>query len=137
MAFKCMKFVIKGHKNILSSHHSTLEFTKEKKLSKRGNCIIGTDADFNDKEIREILKFKTIKIEIEANGINDSIICDVNPEFSNESQLVIRTSSFTDSRTLGINADKSSSDIKRKLVNYLKNPEHKAAVIITSYKQKI
>jgi hypothetical protein len=29
-----------GHENILATHKTTLEFTKDKRLSKKGDCIV-------------------------------------------------------------------------------------------------
>ena len=41
-----MEIVIaRGHPNIRATHKTTLEVTKEKELSPRGDCIIGICAD--------------------------------------------------------------------------------------------
>ena len=33
-----------GHENILCTHNSTIEITKDKSLTKKGDCIIGVNA---------------------------------------------------------------------------------------------
>ena len=40
-------FTAYGHKNILATHKTTIEFTKDKELSLKGNCIVGVRADFD------------------------------------------------------------------------------------------
>ena len=34
-----------GHENILGTHKTTLEFTKDKHLTKKGDCIVAVAAD--------------------------------------------------------------------------------------------
>ncbi|HUT17100.1 MAG TPA: DUF371 domain-containing protein, partial [Acidobacteriota bacterium] len=34
-----------GHKNIQATHKTTLEFTKDKHLSKKGDCIVAVAVD--------------------------------------------------------------------------------------------
>ena len=36
-----------GHENIRATHNRTIEFTKHKELSVRGDCIIGVNSDFS------------------------------------------------------------------------------------------
>ena len=40
------KFKAYGHPNITAKHKTTLEFTKDKELSLRGDCIVGVKSDF-------------------------------------------------------------------------------------------
>ena len=42
-----MKFSARGHENIRGVHKTTFEFTKEKELTLKGDCIIGVNADFD------------------------------------------------------------------------------------------
>ena len=46
------------------------------------------------------------------------------------SDIVLRKSAFTCSRTIAINCDKASSDIPRDLVSLLQNPQTKGTMII-------
>ena len=56
-----------GHPNITAKHKTTLEFTKDKELSLRGDCIIGVNSTFELKEIKKMIKSgKKIKILIKV-----------------------------------------------------------------------
>lgn len=123
-----LHFTIKGHKNTLSTHRNTLEFTKDKDLTLNGDCILGVDANF--KITKDILKAKKIKITISSGDISDNIICDINPGFENDHEIVIRKSGFISGRTLGIHADKAAVDIDRRIVNILKDSNNNASVEI-------
>ncbi len=54
------KFNAYGHPNILATHKTTLEFTKDKEVSLRGDCIIGINSDFDLGKLKDFIK-KTIK----------------------------------------------------------------------------
>ncbi|MEM2131517.1 MAG: DUF371 domain-containing protein, partial [Candidatus Woesearchaeota archaeon] len=49
-------FNFSGHENLLGNHKNSFEFTKEKELTKRGNCIIGVMADFDYKKVKDFCK---------------------------------------------------------------------------------
>jgi hypothetical protein len=68
---------------------------------------------------------KEIKITIEAEGIKDEVVAYGSPalKLSSKKSMVVRKSSFIDSRTLAILANKAARDLKRELVEKLKNPE--------------
>ena len=62
-----ISFNIYGHKNILSLHQNSLEFTKDKDLTLNGDCIVGVNSDFKLNEIKSLIKeYDTIKIRIIA-----------------------------------------------------------------------
>ena len=50
-------------------------------------------------------------------------IFEVNPDFNDNKEIVIRKGHFLSKRTLGIRADKSARDIKREIVELLKKGE--------------
>ena len=63
------KFHAYGHPNILATHKTTLEFTKDSELSLKGDCIVGVKADFDLNEIKKFvknLKSNQIKIIIQT-----------------------------------------------------------------------
>lgn len=114
------KFNVKGHENILGTHETTLEFTKDKELTKRGNCIIGVRADFDSEKLKDFVainKNKKILVEISSGKENDYFVCFINKEFKSKDQMVFRTSDFISERTLGIKATKSSLELKRSLMD--------------------
>ena len=124
-----MIFKAKGHKNLLGTHATTLEFTKDLELTLKGDCIIGVKSDFSVEELKK-LKGK-IKITLSAAKItgnvsekeSDIITAEINPYFNDDREMVIRTSDFTDKRTFAVNATKAAKDINRELIEKLKNPD--------------
>ena len=119
-----------GHGNIQAVHPSTLMFTKEKHLSKTGDCIVAvgaekaaTDLSF---EFKEKLKKPNAKLTIiiEADGSTQQINASGSPKLAltNPTDIVIRKSNYISDRTLAIHADKSSNDLPREFVEKLKNP---------------
>jgi hypothetical protein len=124
-------FTIHGHENLLATHKMTLEFTKDNNLTKRGDCIVGVDADFSYEELKRILGCKKAKLIIEADGLKDEVNFDINPDFCDKHEIVIRKTDFRSDRTLGINADKAAINLNKAIISYLKDPKHKASVIIS------
>lgn len=128
-----------GHENVLSTNKTTLEITKEKHLTRKGNCILAVSANkaLTDltSEFKNALQkndaLLTVKIEtgdiaeiVRASGSAQLIL-------THSADMVIRRSSFICDRTLAIHADKAAADISRKLVEKLKNPEQEAKVTLT------
>lgn len=125
-----IEFTCSGHENILSTHKNTLEFTKDTNLTLKGNCIVGVNSNFIEKQIKEVLKWNKIKIIVECHGIKDEIEGIVNKEFSSKDEIVIRKSNFISNRTLVIMANKGSTDLNRKLINQMKSKNAKTTVIL-------
>lgn len=118
-----------GHKNIIGTHKTTIEITKDKSLTKRGNCIIGISAskacfDLNSTLKQEINANKKIKITFKAENIQDSFYGFGSKELKllNKHDLVFRTTNYICNRTVLINCTKSSNEIKRKLIEKLQTP---------------
>jgi len=128
----------RGHKNIQATHKSTLEFTKETTLTKRGDCIVAVNLNKGlselDHSFLNICKSKTCKITVTimCEGISDKIIGYGHPNlsFKHPSDIVIRKSQFICPRTLMINANKAAKDLNRELVESLKNPASKVEIKI-------
>ena len=125
-----MKFTICGHINVMATHHSTLEFTKDKDLTKRGDCIVGVNADFSYEEILKLREKDEIIIKIMIGGLEDIVKARVNKNFDHKHEIVIRKKDFLSDRTLGIYADKAAIDLDRRIVEKLKDPNAKAMVEI-------
>ena len=58
-------------------------------------------------------------------------MCNVNKNFNSDHEIVVRRSNFISDRTLGINADKSSFEINRKIINKLKDSSNIVKVEIS------
>jgi hypothetical protein len=127
-----------GHKNIQAIHPSTLMFTKEKKLSKNGDCVMAVAADKAvadlNQEFKDALKKPNAKLTIiiEAGGLTQQIDASGSPKLvlTDLTDVVIRKSDYISNRTLAIHANKSSNDLTRELVEKLKNPKQKVNVTL-------
>jgi len=127
-------FTAKGHPNILATHKTTLEITKNAELSVKGNCIVAVAADFSLQRLNEAIGSccdgGKIRITIAAAGISDEVITVANKAFCDENEIVVRKGDFTSERTLGIHADKAAADLDRKLAEALKSPDTAVSVAI-------
>ena len=130
---------IYGHPNVLGKHKSTLEFTKENYLTPRGDCIIGINstkavADLKD-EVKDVLRqngygYVVIKIDDILDIISGR--GDHQLTFSNKVKIIIRKSSFISDSTLLIHSDKAAADIKREIINKLRQGSKAKVFIIAS-----
>ena len=129
------KFHAYGHPNILGTHKTTLEFTKDDDISSNGNCIVGVKADFELSILKEFIK-KTgngnVKMTIEApdGKIKETMHGKLNPGFNSNREIVIRKTGFISERTIIINSNKSSFELDRNLIDYLKEKEAKITITI-------
>ncbi len=138
MPFDELKEVVhaKGHRNILATHPTTLEFTKEDDLSDRGDCIIAVSADkaLTDMkpDFKEALQKENARLTvlIEAGGITARVnaMGSSRLKLNDPVEMVVRKSSFISERTLAIKADVAAADLPRDLVRKLRNPTLKVNV---------
>jgi|SRR3989344_2149235 len=128
------KFSAHGHPNILATHKTTIEFTKDKELSKEGNCIVGVNSDFDLESLKKFINKKislgkkSIKIIIKINDIKEEINAELNPDFDDDKEMVIRKSDFASKRTFAIRADKGAFDLA--ICSNLKSKDDKIIVEI-------
>lgn len=117
-----------GHINIRGLHRTTIEITKEKSLTPKGDCIIGVSSnksvsELND-DIKRLLKDEKsiLLILFVSDRSYDYVICRGSSELSlqNQEKIIIRKSKFIDESTLCIEANKSAFQIKRDLIEDLK-----------------
>jgi hypothetical protein len=131
--------VARGHRNILATHGTTFEITKESELSKRGDCIIAVAAD---KALTDLsLKFKKsvrrenakITVSIEAGEIVETINAFGQPLLilTHPTDIVVRKSNYICNRTLAVKADKAAADFQRNLAEKLREPEQEVRIILT------
>ena len=131
-------FTCYGHQNITSKHKTTLEFTKDRYLTLKGDCIVGIKADFSLLHLKKFIKSlknnKKIIIIIEIlnndNKIIEKINAEINPDFNSEKDIVIRKSDFIDNRTLAIKADKAACDLNMDFIENIKNNKRKIRIMI-------
>lgn len=132
------EIIFKGHKNIRCTHKTTLEVTKDKHLTPRGDCIIGVDAnkgcaDLSDRFKRTLKDTNLIKISLIVDNYEYSFNAYGNKQLtlSNKHDMVIRKSSFISDRTLCIRSKKASIDIPREIIQLLKDPEKKGVLLLS------
>ncbi len=114
-------FRICGHRNILSTHRRTVEFTKDSELTKEGDCILGVRADFELEQLQRFLNCSRVSITISTGNASDTITAIPNRKFSSGHELVIRMGEFNSERTFAVRADKAASSLNRALVAALKS----------------
>ena len=128
------EFSAYGHPNILATHKATIEVTKDKEVSKEGNCIVGVNSDFDLSSIKKFinkklsLKERAIKITIKINNLKEEINAELNPDFDDDKEMVIRKSDFASKRTFAIRADKGAFDLA--ICSNLKSKDDKIIVEI-------
>lgn len=128
-----------GHKNLLSTHNTTLEFTKSSHLTKRGDCIVAVSINKSlidlNAEFKERLcqSYAKLSIAIEASGILEKVTAQGSPKLilDHQTDMVVRKSDYICSRTLAIHADKAAQDLSRALVEKLKNPAERVKITLT------
>lgn len=125
-----------GNNNILCSHRTTIEITKDSYLTVSGNCIIGINSlkscnDLN-KELKNLIKSgKKIKVTLRVGEIEDYFYGFGSQKLTllDKKDMVFRKSSYLCDRTVLINCTKASIDIKRDLVEALKESNKKFSII--------
>lgn len=125
-----------GHIKIRGTHRTTFEFTKEKHLTERGDCIIGVEALKGAAGLSD--EFKRI---VQSPGSRISLFlfvgkyCEVVRGFGSKelllthpTDLVVRKSDYTCNRTLMVRSDKAAIDLPRGLVSLLQAPSCRIGV---------
>ena len=117
----------RGHANITSKHKTTFMATKDEHATLRGDCIIAVSAGKAcadlPAEMKDALRRADAKVEvvITCDGLTEKVTARGHPNLAltHTTDMVVRKSNFTCSRTLAVSADKASSDFDRKLVKAL------------------
>jgi len=98
---------IYGHENILCTHNSTIEITKDIHLTKKGNCILGIRAskacyDLNSDLKKKLQKRNKMKISIHVDDLTDSFFGYGNMDLKllSKKDMVFRKSDFICERTV-------------------------------------
>ena len=115
-------FMCHGHENIRATHPTTIEFTKDSALTRRGDCIAGVAATFDPEMLSRFLNKTKVAILLEAGNEREELCVMPNPEFCDGHEMVIRKGSFASNRTFGTLSTKGAKDINRKLVGLLRDP---------------
>jgi len=121
-----------GHENILCTHRTTIEITKEINLTKNGDCILAVKAskacyDLSPNLKSQIKSRNRFKIKLKVGKVQDYFygFGNENLKLLDKKDMVFRKSDFICERTVLINCSKSSKELSRELIDKLKNPETK------------
>ncbi|MFQ6105810.1 MAG: DUF371 domain-containing protein [Candidatus Hydrothermarchaeaceae archaeon] len=125
-----------GHENIRGTHETTVEITKDRKITSRADCIVGVGADRALADFSDAFRKKAknsnaiIKVTLTVGRFKETIIGRGHPDltFTHSTDIVIRKSNFISSRTLMINADKSSEELNRGMIELLKDRKQKVVM---------
>jgi hypothetical protein len=132
-------FKARGHPDILSTHHTTLMTTKDKHLTKRGDCIVAVNAekglrDLDDELKRAARRRETIiSLKLEAGGKEFTVRGKGHPglTYTDTSDIVVRKSSYVCGRTLMVEADNAACDIPDEFRRVLKTDGVEVTVTIS------
>lgn len=127
-----------GHPNVLAEHKTTLEFTTDKHITNKGDCIIGVRSSKTLRKINEKMKEDMKKkgsrifVQIKVNGLEEYVEGEGSPEldFSDKRAIIIRKSSFKCTRTLMINSNKAARDISRDIIELMKDESSIMEVVV-------
>ena len=122
-------FAARGHPNIMATHPTTLEITKEISLTKMGNCIVAVDAtkglvDLSQDFKKACMNDKSrILVELDVSDMVERVAGRGSHllTLEDEEELVIRKSTYVSNRTLMINADKAACDLRRQFIQRLRS----------------
>jgi uncharacterized protein len=128
-----------GHPNVLAIHPTTLMITKDKELSKQGDCIIAVGADKAAADLSSEFKQKLrdphtkLTMQIEVDGLTEQINAfgAVKLDLTSSVDMVVRKSDFTSERTLAVKADRAANDLPREFVEKLRNPDQRVKITLT------
>ena len=121
----------KGHRNILATHKTTFQITKEDHISKRADCIVAVSADKSLRDLARDIKTALstnaarIRLTIQAGNMSEVItgFGSAALSLSDTDDMVVRKSGFVSGRTLMIGADKAAGDLDHAFVDKLKTSE--------------
>ena len=120
-------FKAKGHPNIISTHRTTLMTTRDKHLSKRGDCVVAVNAERGLLDMSEDIKEAArngetvISLRLEAGGEGFTVKGNGHPglTYTDPSDIVVRKSGYVCGRTLMVGADKAACDIPDSFIRVL------------------
>jgi hypothetical protein len=120
-----------GHPMVRSAHPTTIEVTKDPRLTINGDCIIGVRADKGLSNlsggVRDALRTEgsrvTFTIEVPDHSFAFQAFGTDSLTLESTHEMVIRRSTYVCGRTLAVKASAAAKDIPRALVQTLRSPE--------------
>lgn len=127
-----------GHSLVRATHRSTFEITRDPWLTRRGDCIIGVNADKAARDLGDEFKSAAARADsrvlviIKCGEATDVARAWGNPRltFSDQRSIVVRRSSYVDGRTVAIVSDKAAVHLNRFLVDQLRRRAKFEAMLV-------
>ena len=114
-----------GHCNVLATHKTTLEVTKDDDITHAGDCIVAVRADFDPVGLSEFARsHKKARIVLACGDLEEVIHADLNSSFSDDREIVVRMGEYLSPRTFAVHADKSAKYLDRGFVKALRAGSH-------------
>lgn len=118
----------RGHPNVRAEHSTTLEVTRDEFLTPRGDCIVGVAGSKGASEIdncvKEVLRSggRLVAVVLVEGGPFDYLVAEGSNlmTFTEGRKVIIRRSTYVDGSTIGIRATKAARDIRRDVVEALR-----------------
>ncbi|MEM4246083.1 MAG: DUF371 domain-containing protein [Candidatus Bathyarchaeia archaeon] len=128
-----------GDRNITATHRVSFEITKDRYLTRRGDCIIGIRASKSALDLSEEFKAlarregSVIRVELEVEGVKElaSGLGSPGLAFTHPRDMVFRRSRYTCGRTVMVSSDKASIDLSRRMVEMLRDPRRRMQILIS------
>ena len=126
-----------AHKNVLGTHDTTIEITKNTNLTPKGDCIVGINATKACSDLKLELKEKIksgckFVITLQVDHLSDTFDGHGSEKLRllDKEDMVFRKSTFVCDRTVLINCTKAARDINRDLIERLTMPGKKLSITI-------
>lgn len=128
-----------GHPNIRAEHRTTWQFTKEERLSPRGDCIIAINATAAACDLPQEVKIwlqqgNWVKLKLDIDGQLHEGKGQGHPDltFTDQVDMVFRRSEYTCGRTITINTTFTAQTLPRNLVDLLREGSTDVQLTITT-----
>ncbi|MCY3411267.1 MAG: DUF371 domain-containing protein [Candidatus Heimdallarchaeota archaeon] len=115
---------VEGHPDLLGTHKSTWQITKDKYLTSKGDCIIGIKSSHGASDLPN-----SLKNHLKQNGqilvsiiqdkkliISGKYLGNLNMSCTHDHDIVFRRSGFIDDRTVGILGSLTAKDFPRDFI---------------------
>ncbi|MBN2150197.1 MAG: DUF371 domain-containing protein [Candidatus Lokiarchaeota archaeon] len=113
-------FIARGHPNAQVRHRTTLEFTREPRLTTQGDCIAGVSSTLAPAGFKAETKAalrasagRDFILQMRVGGLIEEITGKGHPGLAldDEHEMVFRKSAFVSGRTVLVSCDKASCDL--------------------------
>jgi len=127
----------RGHPRITAKDEGTIKITKGRNVADDSVIAVMANKSCIDlsSDFKNYLKLgKLVKVSILTDSVSEELVCYGSPalQLSDEEDIIIRKSDFIDGGTLAILANKGAHDLKRELIDKLKNRRTVVRIIFES-----